>query len=89
MEFENVTITTKAIGSKKSKTREYPAQIVIIEDYACFYIMMTKRQIKLKDNYDLSEIATVTFNDHVYLVNNFSTIGAKSKYPILEASKIA
>ncbi len=89
MDFTKITITTKASGSKKSKTRESPAQVVILGDTACFLIMKTKRDIKLDDHFYLSEIATVSFNNHIYLINSYSTTNIKSKYPILETEKIA
>lgn len=90
MDLKNITIKTKASDKCKSRERCYDSQVLEFDDQAIFFIMSkTQRDIQNEDHFKLDDIASVTFNDHIYLVTNTATTSSKSKYPILYTTKIA
>lgn len=90
MELKQITVKTKAIGNCKSRERTYDSQILELGEQTHFYIMSkTKRDIENFDHFKLQDIATVSFDGHVYLVTDTSTTTTKSKYPILYTTRIA
>lgn len=90
MELKQITVKTKATASNKSKERTYDSQILELGDQTQFYIMSkTQREIQVTDHFKLEDIASVAFEDHVYLVTETGTTGTKSKYPTLYTTQVS
>ena len=90
MDLKKITVKTKATGNCKSKERTYDSQILELGDQTMFYIMSkTARDILNFDHFKLEDIASVSFDGHVYLVSDTGTTNTKSKYPIIYTTRIA
>lgn len=90
MELKQITVKTKATANSKSKERTYDSQILELGDQTQFYIMSkTQRKIQIDDHFKLEDIASVSFENHLYLVTGTATTDTKSKYPILYTTKIS